>query len=132
KIDDGASGLFRRLPMTPGESLVGGEEGEVNPLEALRLDALDKGGFVAERLELPQRFVVVKQFHVDGGKVQLLERILQLTTFKSGRADDRDAKVIWAHQIQAISGCDAEGYGSGETGRRRNANESRAPTPASK
>jgi len=48
---------------------VGSKESEVHALKLLRADALDKIHLVANRLQLTERFIVIEQADVNGGKI---------------------------------------------------------------
>ena len=64
QVDDVAAGLARQLPGIAGEGLVRGEEREVHVLQVLGQNALDKGGLIADGLELAQRLFVIQQANI--------------------------------------------------------------------
>ncbi len=69
KIHDGIAQVPCRLPVIARRAWVGGEEGEVHTFELLGADALDEVHLVADRFQLAERLVVIKQPDIDGRKI---------------------------------------------------------------
>src|SRR5205807_4365203 len=94
KIHNGASCILGQLPVLAGKVLVGGKESKVSALELVARYRLDEGNLILDLIEAAQRFVIVKQLDVHGGKVLFFQNLLQLFPFKCRSADDSNTKQV--------------------------------------
>ena len=98
KIDDRAARIARPLPVLARTLRVRREKSEVHVGKLLRPHTLDEVDFVARGLELSDRFVIVEQAYVHGGKVSLAEHFGDFFPFKRGRTHNGRAEELPAHR----------------------------------
>ena len=103
EIDDGVAKVARGFPVVARRARVGSEEGEVHALELLRANALDKVHLVADRFQSAERFVIVEQADIDGGKIAFAQNFGDFFSLERGRADDRHAVKVRAAQVSVRS-----------------------------
>ena len=143
QVDDVAARLLGHVPGLAGELLIRGKEGEVDVLQVLRQDALDKRGLVANGLELAERLVVVEQANVVRGEIALAQHVFHLAALERSGANNGDTEqAAPAAGVGAYRGCcfrsvlhqaceaSSCGGGGGNVGRRKK-KESLATMPAS-
>src|ERR1035441_9148509 len=104
QVHDGIAQVTRLLPVLVGGARVGSKKSEVDALELFRADALDKVHLVAERLELTERFIVVKQPDIDCGKIPFAQDLGNLFALKRRRADYGHTIEVSAAQICLSAG----------------------------
>src|ERR1019366_10733440 len=92
------------FPVITRRARVGSEEGEVDALELFRTDALDKVHLAAKRFQPGERFVVIEQADVNGGKISFAQDFGNLFSFERGRADDGHAIKVGAAEIGLRAG----------------------------
>src|ERR1700757_919176 len=75
QIDNRASRIASIFPTPPRALLIRSKEAEIHMLELLGSHALDEADLVAHGFQLSQRFIVVQQTDIGGGKISLVEHL---------------------------------------------------------
>ena len=134
-------GVARDFPALARRSVVGCEEGEIQVIELLVPHPLDERDFIAHGFQLAQGLVIVEQFHIDRGKVPVVQDLGHFLAAQRGRAHHGDAIRFGAHGVSSRNrrrfqgrtheGCEASlcAGGAGGEGRRRKIHCNRHSTP---
>ena len=115
QIHDGIAEVARRPPVIAGRARVGSKEGEVHALELLRANALDKAHLVADRFQLAERLVIIKQADIHRREIPLAQNFSNLFSLEGCRPNDGNAIKVRAAEISLRSG----GFRNGSLRKRR-------------
>ena len=84
--------------------MVGGEKREVDALKLLGSQVLNERDFVAHRLQLAERLIVIEQLHVQRREVAVIEDLGNFLALERGSAHDGNPVKVSASGSTGVRG----------------------------